>query len=185
MECIRRPLLSGRGQSATRWPAAPRVEFPSWGRLGWPPKAGFVRTRPPPPPFLRTAPADGCSMAERRDAERLIDGFLALLAQGVIQFAPEEPHELSPLDQARISIRILAEVFAEAGEVTTRDVLLKAIEVKREKGRPTKWQVADILDLWSDAMHLARSNPQLRARTIFTQLAGSSEWEGQTSEALR
>ena len=34
-------------------------------------------------------------------------------------------------------------------------------------------------------MYLARSNPQLKARAIFNRLAGSAEWEGQTSEALR
>ena len=124
-------------------------------------------------------------MAEKLYDERLIDEFLALLARGVIQFAPEEPHELSRLDRARISIRILAEVFAEAGQVSTRDALLKAIEGKRERGRPAEWPLADILGLWSDVMYLARSNLRLKARAIFNRLAGSAEWEGQTSEALR
>ena len=124
-------------------------------------------------------------MAEKLYDERLIDEFLALLARGVIQFAPEEPHELSRLDRARISIRILAEVFAEAGEVSTRDALLKAIEGKRERGRPAEWPLPDILDLWSDVIHLARSDPQLKARAIFSRLAEGAEWEGQTSEALR
>ena len=44
--------------------AAPRVEFPSWGRLGLAAESGFRSHPPAAPSHPRTAPADGCADAE-------------------------------------------------------------------------------------------------------------------------
>ena len=52
------------------------------GAAVWPPKAGFVRTRPPPPSILRTAPADSGaiwpSMRQRRTLPTLGGHFRAV-----------------------------------------------------------------------------------------------------------